>query len=140
MVNNWKSRRITLNSILSKNTKQRKAISDLLLSITKFSSAQEVHKLLVSRGEKIGLATVYRTLQALSETGLVDSLKSENGETLYKVCSKNHHHHLVCTKCATTSEFNTSEIENLMQKIALDNNYQISGHVIEIFGLCKNCH
>ena len=139
MVNNWKSRRITLNSILSKNTKQRKAISDLLLSITKFSSAQEVHKLLVSRGEKIGLATVYRTLQALSETGLVDSLKSENGETLYKVCSNNHHHHLVCTKCATTSEFNTSEIENLMQKIALDNNYQISGHVIEIFGLCKNC-
>ncbi|MEY2827956.1 MAG: Fur DNA-binding transcription regulator, partial [Actinomycetota bacterium] len=83
-----------MSSILSKNTKQRKAISDLLLSITKFSSAQEVHNLLVSRGEKIGLATVYRTLQALSETGLVDSLKNENGETLYKVCSQNHHHHL----------------------------------------------
>ena len=128
-----------MNSVLSKNTKQRKAISDLLLSITKFSSAQDVHKLLVSRGEKIGLATVYRTLQALSETGLVDSLKNENGETLYKVCSKNHHHHLVCIKCATTSEFNTSEIENLMQKISQENNYQISGHVIEIFGLCKNC-
>jgi len=139
VVNHWKSRRIILNSVLSKNTKQRKAISDLLLSITKFSSAQEVHKLLVSRGEKIGLATVYRTLQALSETGLVDSLKSENGETLYKICSKNRHHHLVCTKCATTSEFNTSEIENLMQKIAQDNQYQISGHVIEIFGLCRNC-
>ena len=139
MVNYWKLGRINLNSTLSKNTKQRKAISDLLLSITKFSSAQEVHKLLVSRGEKIGLATVYRTLQALSETGLVDSLKSENGETLYKVCSKNHHHHLVCTKCAITSEFNESEIENLMQKIAQDNQYQISGHVIEIFGLCRNC-
>ncbi len=139
MVDYWKSRRVTLSSILSKNTKQRKAISDLLLSITKFSSAQEVHKLLVSRGEKIGLATVYRTLQALSETGLVDSLKNENGETLYKVCSQNHHHHLVCTKCATTSEFNTSEIENLMQKISQENNYEISGHVIEIFGLCKNC-
>lgn len=139
MVNYWEFRRITLNSVLTKNTKQRKAISDLLLSITKFSSAQEVHKLLVSRGEKIGLATVYRTLQALSETGLVDSLKSENGETLYKICSINHHHHLVCTKCATTSEFNTSEIENLMQRIAQENNYQISGHVIEIFGLCKNC-
>lgn len=128
-----------MNSVLSKNTKQRKAISDLLLSITKFSSAQEVHNLLVSRGEKIGLATVYRTLQALSETGLIDSLKSENGETLYKICSKNHHHHLVCTKCATTSEFNANEIESMMQKISKENNYEISGHVIEIFGLCRNC-
>ena len=60
-----------MNNLISKNTKQRKAISDLLLSITKFSSAQEVHNLLISRGEKIGLATVYRTLQALSETGLL---------------------------------------------------------------------
>ena len=129
-----------MNNLISKNTKQRKAISDLLLSITKFSSAQEVHNLLISRGEKIGLATVYRTLQALSETGVVDVLRNENGEALYKACSKNHHHHLVCTKCAQTSEFNTSEIEQIMQKIARDNNYKISGHVIEIFGLCKNCN
>ena len=48
-------------------TRQRKAVSEVLSTITKFSSAQEVHALLTSRGEKVGLATVYRTLQALQQ-------------------------------------------------------------------------
>jgi Fur family ferric uptake transcriptional regulator len=122
-----------------KKTKQRKAVADLLLSITKFSSAQEVHSLLAKRGEKVGLATVYRTLQALSETGAVDILRNETGEALYRACGSEHHHHLVCTKCSKTSEISAPAIEAWTEKIAIDNNYQIQGHTIEIFGICRNC-
>ncbi len=122
-----------------KSTRQRKAVSNILATITKFSSAQEVHKLLISRGEKVGLATVYRTLQALAETGAIDVLRNDDGEALYRACSTDHHHHLVCTKCNKTTEISAPEVEIWTEKIAREQGYLISGHTIEVFGTCANC-
>jgi Fur family ferric uptake transcriptional regulator len=122
-----------------RSTKQRKAVSEILASITKFSSAQEVHALLISRGEKVGLATVYRTLQALAETGTIDVLRNDGGEALYRACSTDHHHHLVCTVCNKTTEISAPEVEIWTEKIAREKGYVISGHTIEVFGVCKNC-
>jgi Fur family ferric uptake transcriptional regulator len=119
-------------------TKQRKAVAEVLATISKFSSAQEVHSILISRGEKVGLATVYRTLQALAETGAIDVLRND-GEALYRACSNDHHHHLVCTGCNKTTEISAPEVEIWTEKIAREQGYLISGHTIEVFGLCKNC-
>lgn len=121
-----------------KSTKQRKAVAEVLATISKFSSAQEVHSILISRGEKVGLATVYRTLQALAETGAIDVLRND-GEALYRACSNDHHHHLVCTGCNKTTEIAAPEVEIWTEKIAREQGYLISGHTIEVFGLCKNC-
>lgn len=120
-------------------TRQRRAVSEVLSSITKFSSAQEVHALLISRGEKVGLATVYRTLQALAETGTIDVLRNDGGEARYRACSTDHHHHLVCTVCSKTTEISAPEVEIWTEKIAREKGYVISGHTIEVFGVCKNC-
>ena len=125
-------------SINLRSTKQRKAVAEVLATISKFSSAQEVHSILISRGEKVGLATVYRTLQALAETGAIDVLKND-GEALYRACSNDHHHHLVCTGCNKTTEISAPEVEIWTEKIAREQGYLISGHTIEVFGLCKNC-
>jgi len=125
-------------SINLRSTKQRKAVAEVLATISKFSSAQEVHSLLISRGEKVGLATVYRTLQALAETGAIDVLRND-GEALYRACSNDHHHHLVCTGCNKTTEISAPEVEIWTEKIAHEQGYLISGHTIEVFGLCKNC-
>jgi Fur family ferric uptake transcriptional regulator len=125
-------------SINLRSTKQRKAVAEVLATISKFSSAQEVHSLLISRGEKVGLATVYRTLQALAETGAIDVLRND-GEALYRACSNDHHHHLVCTGCNKTTEISAPEVEIWTEKIAREQGYLISGHTIEVFGLCKNC-
>ncbi|CAB4573528.1 unannotated protein [freshwater metagenome] len=121
-----------------RSTKQRKAVAEVLATISKFSSAQEVHSILISRGEKVGLATVYRTLQALAETGAIDVLRND-GEALYRACSNDHHHHLVCTGCNKTTEISAPEVEIWTEKIAREQGYLISGHTIEVFGLCKNC-
>ena len=121
-----------------RSTRQRKAVAEVLATITKFSSAQEVHSILFSRGEKVGLATVYRTLQALAETGAIDVLRND-GEALYRACSNDHHHHLVCTGCNKTTEISAPEVEIWTEKIAREQGYVISGHTIEVFGLCKNC-
>ena len=125
-------------SINLRSTKQRKAVAEVLATISKFSSAQEVHSILFSRGEKVGLATVYRTLQALAETGAIDVLRND-GEALYRACSNDHHHHLVCTGCKKTTEISAPEVEVWTEKIAREQGYVISGHTIEVFGLCKNC-
>ena len=125
-------------SINLRSTKQRKAVAEVLATISKFSSAQEVHSILISRGEKVGLATVYRTLQALAETGSIDVLRND-GEALYRACSNDHHHHLVCTGCNKTTEISAPEVEVWTEKIAREQGYVISGHTIEVFGLCKNC-
>jgi Fur family ferric uptake transcriptional regulator len=121
-----------------RSTRQRKAVAEVLATITKFSSAQEVHSILISRGEKVGLATVYRTLQTLAETGAIDVLRND-GEALYRACSNDHHHHLVCTGCNKTTEISAPEVEIWTEKIAREQGYVISGHTIEVFGLCKNC-
>jgi Fur family ferric uptake transcriptional regulator len=80
-------------------TKQRLAVVDAMASFDDFRSAQEIHDLLGRRGDPVGLATVYRTLQRLADAGEVDVLRTEDGEAIYRRCSETHHHHLVCRSC-----------------------------------------
>ena len=84
-------------------TRQRAAISALLENLDEFRSAQELHDELRRRGEGIGLTTVYRTLQSMAAAGLVDTLRTDTGESVYRRCSAHHHHHLVCRMCGATS-------------------------------------
>src|SRR5690625_7731505 len=74
-----------------------------------------------SDGETVGLATVYRTLQALTRTGRLDVLVAGDGESLYRQCeASGHHHHLVCRECGRTVEFLAPKLEAAMSAIAGD--------------------
>ena len=123
-----------------RNTRQRRAVVDILDGLTTFSSAQDIHLQLGNAGHKVGLTTVYRTLQQLAEVGAIDTLHDTNGETLYRSCANNdHHHHLVCTKCRTTVEIDGGPVENWAADTAQAHGFQKSGHTAEIFGLCAHC-
>ena len=61
-----------------------------------FASAQEIYRLMQREGESIGLTTVYRALQSLVNEKIVDFLRREDGEAIYRLCGDTHHHHLVC--------------------------------------------
>ena len=67
-----------------------------------FASAQEVYRLMQREGESIGLTTVYRSLQSLVNDKVVDVLRREDGEAIYRLCGEAHHHHLVCKGCGDT--------------------------------------
>src|ERR1700712_4098436 len=82
-----------------RTTRQRRAVVAVLGDFDDFRSAQEIHGLLRRSDEKVGLTTVYRALQSLAESGEVDTLRTEDGEALYRRCSTTHHHHLVCGSC-----------------------------------------
>ena len=120
-------------------TRQRAAISALLENLDDFRSAQELHDELRQRGESIGLTTVYRTLQSMSAAGLVDTLRADTGESVYRRCSAHHHHHLVCRHCGSTVEVGGREVEAWAAEVAIEHGFSDVSHTIEIFGTCADC-
>lgn len=122
-----------------RSTRQRAAITELLGEIEDFRSAQELHDELRRRGEGIGLTTVYRTLQAMSAAGQVDTLRTDTGEAVYRRCSEHHHHHLVCRACGATVEIQGRSVETWAADVARRHGFSDVSHTIEIFGLCQSC-
>ncbi|WP_341243009.1 Fur family transcriptional regulator [uncultured Nocardioides sp.] len=120
-------------------TRQRLAVAEAMASFDDFRSAQEIHDLLGRRGETVGLATVYRTLQRLADTGEIDRLLTEGGEAIYRACSATHHHHLVCRACGRTVEVEGPAVESWTRSIAAEHGYDEVSHTLEIFGTCPAC-
>lgn len=122
-----------------RSTRQRTAIAKLLDSIDDFRSAQELHDELRRRGETIGLTTVYRTMQSMAADGLVDTLRTDTGESVYRRCSEHHHHHLLCRHCGSTIEVQAREVEVWAAQVAAEHDFTDVNHSIEIFGTCAAC-
>ncbi|WP_410811346.1 Fur family transcriptional regulator [Micromonospora sp. 067-2] len=122
-----------------RNTRQRSAVSALLAEMEGFHSAQELHAMLRQRGERVGLTTVYRTLQGLADTGEIDVMRPPGGEHLYRRCSDGHHHHLVCRACGSTVEVAGPAVESWAERVAAQHGYADVSHTLEIFGTCPAC-
>ncbi|GAA3362023.1 MULTISPECIES: Fur family transcriptional regulator [Saccharopolyspora] len=120
-------------------TKQRAAVSRLLSEVDDFRSAQDLHEQLRRRGEGIGLTTVYRTLQTLADAGEIDVLRTDSGEAIYRRCSAEHHHHLVCRHCGRTVEVADPPVEAWAERIAGEHGFSNVGHTVEIIGVCPEC-
>lgn len=123
-----------------RSTRQRAAVQDALASGSGFVTAQELHAALRGAGDGVGLATVYRALSALAADGLVDVLRTDDGQTRYRACTQAaHHHHLVCRDCADTVEIQADAIETWAARAAADHGYRDVTHTVEVFGRCPAC-
>lgn len=120
------------------NKSQVKLISTLE-RVGGFASAQELYQLLRREGDGIGLTTVYRALQSLLDDRLVDVLRRDDGEAIYRLCGQTHHHHLVCRSCGTAVEIAGSSVEKWAEAISKEHNFREVGHTVELFGLCNKC-
>jgi Fur family transcriptional regulator, ferric uptake regulator len=129
----------TTRSPAVRSTRQKAAIHAALEEAEEFLTAQDLHDRLRHQGERVGLATVYRSLQALSDAGEVDQLRTDDGETAYRRCSRGHHHHLVCRHCGRTVEVEGPAVEHWADKVALAHGFTDVSHTLEIFGLCSAC-
>lgn len=122
-----------------RDTRQRRALREHLAVSLSFVSAQQLYDNLRAGGDKVGLATIYRTLQAMSEAGEVDAVRTDDGETIYRMCGPRHHHHLVCRNCGLTVELDGPSVERWAAKAADDHGFSEVKHVVELFGLCTAC-
>jgi Fur family transcriptional regulator, ferric uptake regulator len=128
-----------MNVSIRRPTRQRAAVEALLVNISDFMSAQDLHARLRAQGEGVGLATVYRTLAAMAAEGAVDMMRTREGEAIYRRCSTGHHHHLVCRQCGRTVEVEGPAVESWTDKISEENGFSDVHHTLEIFGLCTTC-
>ena len=121
-------------------TRQRAAVEALLVDIDDFNSAQSLHARLRAQGQTVGLATVYRTLQAMAVDGDVDMLRTVDGEAVYRRCSTgHHHHHLVCRICGRTVEVEGPAVESWADKVSAEHGFSDVQHTLEIVGTCSSC-
>ncbi len=123
----------------TRSTRQKRAVEAELRSSEDFRTAQEIHEALRRDGQSVGLATVYRSLQALAATGAVDVVKTDAGEAAYRRCSPSHHHHLVCRECGFTVEIEGPAVERWASTQAADHGFADVQHTIELFGVCPDC-
>jgi len=121
-------------------TRQRGAIIALLEKLDGFRSAQELHEDLRRSGANIGLTTVYRTLQALESANLVDMVRTDSGESVYRRCAApHHHHHLVSRSCGAAVEVSGHEVEAWAAEVAAEHGFSDVDHTVELFGTCAGC-
>lgn len=120
-------------------TRQQTAVIERLERTQDFTSAQDLHAGLREEGARIGLATVYRTLTSLAAAGEIDTLRTDDGEAVYRMCSSGHHHHLVCRECGRTVEIEGPAVERWADRVAHEHGFTDVEHTLEVFGTCATC-
>ncbi|HWO94003.1 MAG TPA: Fur family transcriptional regulator [Dehalococcoidia bacterium] len=116
-------------------TMARRAVIDTMAGLGEHFSAEE----LAQRVPHIGRATVYRTLRLLQDEGLLCRVLLESGGLHYRLTERGHHHHLTCTECGAVQDFSDAEVAGVMEGIARRAGFRMSGHWIEIYGMCGSC-
>jgi Fur family transcriptional regulator, ferric uptake regulator len=122
-----------------KPTRQRLRVLQELAAESSDVTAIELHRRLRAGGDRIGLSTVYRTLNALAANGVIDSFAHHPGESCYRLCGDHHHHHLVCTSCHQVVELDECGLDGWLESVAARTDFEPTDHRIEILGLCSNC-
>ncbi len=102
-------------------------------------SAEEVYKILVSEGDDVGLATVYRVLSQFAQAGILVRRTFETNNAVYELDDGAHHDHLICVMCGKVEEFNDPEIEKRQQEVAAEKGYQLQDHSMALYGICPSC-
>ncbi len=123
-----------------KITKQRRSVLEAFLGSEDHVSAEELYKLVTEKEPKIGLATVYRTLNLLTQSGLASELDFGDGQKRYEhKFMHSHHDHLICTECGKIVEFTHPMIEKLQEEVAIRQGFKLTSHKLDLFGLCAEC-
>lgn len=126
-----------------KLTPQREATVSVLLEREEdHLSAEDVYLLVKEKSPEIGLATVYRTLELLSELKIVDKINFGDGVARYdlrKEGAKHFHHHLVCIECGSVEEIENDLLEDVERIIQKDWGFEVKDHRLTFHGICRQC-
>lgn len=120
-------------------TEPRRALAQLIAEQTGHFSAADLVAEARARRMGIGRATIFRTLDVLSELGLVDRIDLPSGEHAYVGCAPTHHHHVVCSRCGRTAEIEDAGLRTVVREVSRRTGFRIDEHRLELFGLCPAC-
>ncbi len=102
-------------------------------------SPQELYRSLLRKDKKVGLTSIYRSLDLFESVGMVFQIR--NGSNVkYKLCElEDHHHHIVCKACGNVVELKFCDISDWSRKVSESTGYQVTDHQLNFYGLCKDC-
>lgn len=123
-------------------TQQREAVAEVVFSSDGHLSVDEIERKLRDSGERIGKATVYRTLDLLVKSNLVSELDFSEGFKRYehRLSREPQHEHLICEECGKVIEFRSEEVKEVERNISAVHDFHPSRHKLEIYGICADCH
>lgn len=119
-------------------TRSQAQIIQVLKSLSYAISAQNLYVELKRRDQPLGLATVYRALEALKVQGTVKSLTLTSGEALYSLISQDQHH-LNCVDCGQSFPITECPVHYFAKQLEQKHHFQVYYHTLEFFGRCYQC-
>ncbi len=132
--------RVMASKVTTRKSSKMDMIYTALTQEGGFVSAQELYRKLNDKGERIGLATVYRNLQHLIDLGTVVATRSDDSEVIYSACEDDsHHHHLRCKSCGSSVKIDNEEAERWAAEVAREFGFTEVSHTFDIVGLCSTC-
>jgi Fur family ferric uptake transcriptional regulator len=123
-----------------KHSRRRERIAEIFFGMVGHVSVEELLAHARREDRRVSLATVYRTMKLLSESGLATAREFGDGQTRYEVAiGRSHHDHLICTTCGAIAEFADEQIEALQASVARRHGFEVERHRLELYGRCARC-
>ena len=124
-----------------RNGVARRAVVELLGRQDCCLTAQEIFDELRTEGRRVGIASIYRVLDLLTEKGLLQRVDFGSGVARFEPAhsSGEHHHHLVCSHCGRVEAFEDGELERALRKVESRRGYSVAGHDVVLRGACGSC-
>jgi Fe2+ or Zn2+ uptake regulation protein len=120
-------------------TTQRLAVANALAASPRQVTAQELWERMRPRHRQLGRATVFRTLEALSEAGLARRLERDGHVYAYVACRPAHHHHLACRVCGTVEEVGEELVADISRRARRELGFEIEDARLDFYGVCRRC-
>jgi Fur family ferric uptake transcriptional regulator len=120
-------------------TAPRRAIVAIIVNSPRALDAIEIYDLGRAEHPRLGLVTVYRTLEKLEQLGLVQRVHQPDGCNMYLRAPEGHEHLLSCKSCGRMEYFSGDDLSQLIKEVSQRSGYQIQEHWLQLFGLCSSC-
>jgi Fur family ferric uptake transcriptional regulator len=121
-------------------TRQRDLVAQVVFLSEDHLSVEAIRRQLRQQGERVGTATVYRTLDLLLESGLIRAHDFGEGFKRYEPMPAHAaHEHLICERCGRVVEFSNERLERMLPALADEHGFQHQHHRLEIYGVCREC-
>jgi Fur family ferric uptake transcriptional regulator len=114
-------------------------VAQALAAERQATSAQELHERLHRSHPRLGLATIYRALEAQVEAGMATRLERPGHISAYIACVAEHHHHLVCTSCQRVEDVDETILKPVLRGIRERHDFQVDHERLDFYGLCARC-
>jgi Fur family ferric uptake transcriptional regulator len=120
-------------------TDARRSVAQLIADQVGHFSAADLVAEARARRLGVGRATIFRSLDVLSEIGVVERIDLPSGDHAYVGCATSHHHHVICSRCGRAAEIEDAGLKTLVREVARQTGYRVDEHRLELFGLCATC-